>query len=66
MTSKIHVVVDTNGLPVRLGLTAGEAHNNRLAFKLFVRSEIRISVAGRPELRCRLDQSLCRREGRLG
>ena len=34
MTSKIHVVVDTNGLPVRLGLTAGEAHDNRLAFKL--------------------------------
>src|SRR3984957_3113719 len=34
LTSKIHVVVDTNGLPVRLGLTAGEAHDNRLAFKL--------------------------------
>ena len=31
LTSKIHVVVDTNGLPVRLGLTAGEAHDNRLA-----------------------------------
>jgi hypothetical protein len=26
-------VVDTNGLPVRLGLTAGEAHDNRLADK---------------------------------
>jgi transposase len=26
LTSKIHAVVDTNGLPVRLGLTAGEAH----------------------------------------
>ena len=25
LTSKIHAVVDTNGLPVRLGLTAGEA-----------------------------------------
>ena len=34
MTSKIHAVVDTNGLPVRLGLTAGEAHDNRLALKL--------------------------------
>ncbi len=34
LTSKIYVVVDTNGLPVRLGLTAGEAHDNRLALKL--------------------------------
>ena len=29
LTSKIHAVVDTNGLPVRLGLTAGEAHDNQ-------------------------------------
>ena len=34
LTSKIHAVVDTNGLPVRLGLTAGEAHDNRVAFSL--------------------------------
>jgi transposase len=27
-------VVDRNGLPVWLELTAGEAHDNRLAFKL--------------------------------
>jgi hypothetical protein len=26
LTSTIHAVVDTNGLPVRLALTAGEAH----------------------------------------
>jgi transposase len=25
-----HAVVDTNGLPLRLGLTPGEAHDNRL------------------------------------
>jgi transposase len=37
LTSKIHVVVDTNGLPVRLGLTAGESHDNRLALKLLSR-----------------------------
>ena len=37
LTSKIHAVVDTNGLPVRLGLTAGEAHDNRLADKLLSR-----------------------------
>ena len=29
LTSKIHAVVDTNGLPVRLGLTAGEARRYR-------------------------------------
>jgi transposase len=30
LTSKIHAVVDTNGLPVHLALTSGEAHDNRL------------------------------------
>jgi len=30
LTSKIHVVVDGNGLPVQLGLTGGQAHDNRL------------------------------------
>jgi hypothetical protein len=30
LTSKVHAVVDANGLPVRLGLTPGEAHYNRL------------------------------------
>jgi len=37
LTSKIHAVVDTNGLPVRLALTTGEAHDNRLAAKLLSR-----------------------------
>ena len=37
MTSKIYALVDTNGLPVRLALTAGEAHDNRLAGKLLSR-----------------------------
>jgi len=37
LTSKIHAPVDTNGLPVRLALTAGEAHDNRLAGKLLSR-----------------------------
>jgi transposase len=37
LTSKIHAVVDTNGLPVRLALTAGESHDNRLAGKLLSR-----------------------------
>jgi transposase len=30
-------VVDTNGLPIRLALSAGEAHDNRLAGKLLSR-----------------------------
>jgi transposase len=37
LTSKIHALVGTNGLPVRLALTAGEAHDNRLAGKLLSR-----------------------------
>ena len=37
LTSKIHAVVDTNGLPIRLALTMGEAHDNRLAGKLLSR-----------------------------
>jgi transposase len=30
LTSKVHAVVDAKGLPVCLGLTPGEAHDNRL------------------------------------
>jgi len=37
LTSKIHAVVDSNGLPVRPALTAGEAHDNRLAGNLLSR-----------------------------
>jgi hypothetical protein len=48
LTSKIHAVVDTNGLPARLALTAGEMHDNRLADKLLgaacVRAEDRPDV----------------------
>jgi transposase len=34
LTSKIHALVDTKGLPVRLALTSGEAHDNQMAAKL--------------------------------
>ncbi len=34
LTTKIHAVVDTSGLPVRLALTTGEAHDNRLMLTL--------------------------------
>jgi transposase len=37
LTSKIHAVVDSNALPVRLALSPGEAHDNRLAGKLLSR-----------------------------
>jgi transposase len=37
LTTKIHAVVDSNGLPARLALTAGEVHDNRLATKLLSR-----------------------------
>lgn len=31
LKAKIHAVVDSSGLPVRLALTTGEAHDNRPA-----------------------------------
>ena len=37
LTSKIHAVVDSDGLPVRLALSPGEAHDVRLAGKLLSR-----------------------------
>src|SRR5881275_2724752 len=37
LTSKIHAVVDSNGLPIRLALSPGGAHDVRLAGKLLSR-----------------------------
>jgi transposase len=34
LTTRIHAVVDTSGLPVRPALTTGEAHDNRLVLTL--------------------------------
>ena len=34
LTTKIHAVVDGSGLPVRIALTTGETHDNRLVFTL--------------------------------
>ena len=34
LKSKIHAVVDSNGLPIRLSLTPGETHDNRLCSAL--------------------------------
>ena len=44
LSSKIHAVVDTNGLPVHLGLTPGEAHDNRLCSVLLSRLHPRTMV----------------------
>lgn len=34
LTTKIHVVVDAQGLPIRLGLTARQAHDSQIADRL--------------------------------
>ena len=36
LKSKIHAVVDANGLPVQLGLTPGETHDNQLCTELLM------------------------------
>src|SRR6476619_6970823 len=36
LTCKLHVVVDGRGLPLRLGITAGQAHDNRLCSTLLI------------------------------
>jgi hypothetical protein len=33
LTTKIHVFVDAQGLPIRLGLTAGQTHDGQIADK---------------------------------
>ncbi len=35
LTTKIHALVDANGLPIRLKLTAGQAHDGRGAADMF-------------------------------
>ncbi|UAK23014.1 IS5 family transposase [Sphingomonas nostoxanthinifaciens] len=37
LTTKIHAVVDAQGLPIRLGLTAGQAHDSPAAYHLLDR-----------------------------
>ena len=45
LTTKIHACVDTNGMPVRLALTTGEAHDNRLVTELLSDPKVRRDVA---------------------
>ena len=44
LTSKVHAVVDANGLPVRLSLSPGEAHDNRLCPELLAGLQPRTMV----------------------
>lgn len=44
LTTKIHAVVDRQGLPIRLGLTAGEAHDAPVAHDLLDRLRPRTIV----------------------
>jgi transposase len=63
LTSKIHAVVDSNDLPVRLAWRGTRRSTCR---KTAVSSEIRGDAACRPRLRRRLDQRACHEEGRVG
>lgn len=48
LRTRTHVVVDAQGLPIRLGLTAGQAHNVQIADKLLDRLRARtIVLAGK-------------------
>ncbi len=44
LTTKIHVVVDARGLPIRLGLTAGQTHDGQIADTLLDRLRARTIV----------------------
>ena len=55
LTSKIHAVVDTNGLPLHLMLTPGEPHDNRLCSVLL---SALLPLADRG-IRRGLDQGAC-------
>jgi hypothetical protein len=66
LTSKLHVVVDRNGLPLRLGITAGQAHDNRLCSTLLSGPAPRTVLLADRGLRCRLDQDTRQRTRRVG
>jgi 3-hydroxyisobutyrate dehydrogenase-like beta-hydroxyacid dehydrogenase len=61
---KIHALVDTNGLPVRLALTAGEAHDNRLAGKLLACRPGQLGDQALTDLACQKSRQPCARRFR--
>ena len=66
LTSKIYALVDTNGLPVRLALTAGEAHDNRLAGKLLSRLKSKTMLLADRGYDADWIRQPCGREGCMG
>ena len=66
LTSKIHAVVDGNGLPVRLALSPGEAHDVRLAGKLLSRLKSGSMLLADRGYDADWDQGACHEEGRVG
>jgi transposase len=66
LTCKIHAVVDTNGLPVYLALTLGEAHDNRLCWVLLSALLPKNDVTRGSRIRRRLDQGACAPARRVG
>jgi transposase len=59
LTSKIHAVVDTNGLPVHLALTPGEAHDKSAVFGSPLRLASADDVTHGSWIRRGLDQGAC-------
>jgi len=66
LTSKIHALVDTNGLPVRLALSTGEAHDSRLAGKLLSRLKSKTMLLADRGYDADWIRSLAAKKGRLG
>jgi len=65
LTSKLHVVVDGKGLPLRLGITAGQPTITGL-LNAVERTYTSDDGARRSRLRCRLDQGTCQRARSVG
>ena len=53
LTTKIHALVDANGLPIALKLTEGQAHDGRSADDMLAQSRRRPNPARRSRLRQR-------------
>jgi hypothetical protein len=60
LTSKIHAVVDANGLPVHLGLTPGEAHDNRLCQRRLWWDRYQLGRPNLPLAQCTRDRCECK------
>ena len=66
LTSKIHAVVDSNGLPAHLALTPGEAHDNRLCSVLLSALLPRTMLLADRGYDADWIRELARQQGRMG